>query len=118
MEARVWPRCSTQSGILRNRLVVFVEEGKRNAKLNKTTEDQHVKQQNKPTEDTHVRAIPRGSFPRDGRGKPACGAFDFQILNLKFEFFSMAFWRPIRTPSSNATFVVPAHLIFSFEAPA
>ena len=38
------------------------------------------KQQNKLTEDTHVRAIPHGSFgsfPRDGRGTPACGAFDF-----------------------------------------
>ncbi len=101
-----------------NRLVVIVEEGKSNAKLNKTTEDHHVKQQNKPTEDTHVKAIPRGSFPRDGRGKSACGAFDFQILNLKFEFFSMAVWRPIGTPSSNATFVVCPFLIFPFEAPA
>ena len=64
-----------------HRLVVIVEEGKSNAKQNKTTEDQHVKQQNKPTEYTHVKAIPRGSFPRDGRGKPAYQrvVFDFQF---------------------------------------
>ena len=73
------------------------------------------KQQNKLTEDTHVRAIPHGSFgsfPRDGRGKPACGAFDFQIVNLKFEFFQWRFGarlgRPLQPPRS-----LFAHALFS-----
>jgi hypothetical protein len=49
------------------------------------------------------------------RVAPLTFTIDFQILNLKFEFF---FHGPIGTPSSNATFVVCPFLIFPFEAPA